>query len=479
MKKILLLLVIANISAFAYTSIDVSNAEFLANKWIINKQNDNKNYRFNNTITRAEAIKIALTLKGTASLASYTCKKYFSDTTANDWICRVVEMAADAWLITRANIKFRPQDTISRAEALAIMMKAGWVAVEAFNRDYFGGHMRESDVPWTDANQFWANWQRDVFFSFKKNVSIEIPGQGNGIRSDAGLVSYTYRPSESATRAEVFAFAKNILSSGDIKNVDSYIVELIDNPDVTKFRDEPKILYLKEWSTKIEIDRGYIDNYFILWDFLLYKWSLTWGTKIRIFSLKNMEIVDEVIWWEVSTDSSYIFGCAFESFCSIFSLEKQRMIYSTTLDESREYWELKYLWENRFNLPDKKIIDFNKTPFQIDAKAILYQYYWLISEWSLKTAYAMRLPSGMTYEKFESLYKNLSATIESYDNNYQTWQRTYNSIQIDDSAIKNLWNNTYEFLVEMTENGVKSTYKVKSKVDLENFTINNISSVKQ
>lgn len=50
----------------------------------------------------------------------------------------------------------------------------------------------------------------------------------------------------------------------------------------------------------------------------------------------------------------------------------------------------------------------------------------------------MRSPASMTYEKFESLYKNLSVAIESYDSDYQTWGRTYNSIQVDHSTVKNL-----------------------------------------
>jgi hypothetical protein len=73
----------------------------------------------------------------------------------------------------------------------------------------------------------------------------------------------------------------------------------------------------------------------------------------------------------------------------------------------------------------------------------------------------MRSPAGVLEETFVSWYKNVTSVIFRED------------------TLKNLGDNTYEFLVEMTENGVKSTYKVKSKVDLANFKINNISSVKQ
>ena len=44
--------------------------------------------------------------------------------TKNDWICRAVELAADHGIISRENTKARPQDPITRAESLAIMIKA-------------------------------------------------------------------------------------------------------------------------------------------------------------------------------------------------------------------------------------------------------------------------------------------------------------------------------------------------------------------
>lgn len=79
----------------------------------------------------------------------------------------------------------------------------------------------------------------------------------------------------------------------------------------------------------------------------------------------------------------------------------------------------------------------------------------------LYTAYFMRSPSGVSEETFFSWYKNTE------------------SVTFREDTLKDLGDNTYEFLVDMTENGVRSTYKVKSKVSLEKFTIDNISSVKQ
>ena len=46
----------------------------------------------------------------------------------NNWVCRAIELAADDGILSRANAKARPQENITRAEALAILMNAGSVA---------------------------------------------------------------------------------------------------------------------------------------------------------------------------------------------------------------------------------------------------------------------------------------------------------------------------------------------------------------
>ena len=97
MKTLLLSsLLITSIFAFAYTQIDVDNANYLADKSIITKQSDSLKYRLNDNITRAEVVAIALKIKGVQDPTSYKCKKYFSDTIQNDWVCRAVEIATDS-----------------------------------------------------------------------------------------------------------------------------------------------------------------------------------------------------------------------------------------------------------------------------------------------------------------------------------------------------------------------------------------------
>jgi len=125
MKKLLLSsLVITSIITFAYNQTALDSATFLAEKGIITKQSDPKNYRLDDYITRAELVGISLKLKGTSLPDNYQCKKYFSDVTVNDWVCRAIEIAADEGLISKTNKTFNPQRNITRSESLAIILKA-------------------------------------------------------------------------------------------------------------------------------------------------------------------------------------------------------------------------------------------------------------------------------------------------------------------------------------------------------------------
>ncbi len=125
MKKLLISsLLMVSIFAFGYTQEALDNTNFLVEKGLVTKQNDPKNYRLDDYITRAELVGISLKLKGVFLPENYQCKKYFTDVTGNDWICRAVEIAADEGLISRTNKTFDPQRNITRSESLSIILKA-------------------------------------------------------------------------------------------------------------------------------------------------------------------------------------------------------------------------------------------------------------------------------------------------------------------------------------------------------------------
>ena len=188
--------------AHAYTSKDIENAIYLGIAGIIEYKGDDykladRSYRLDDSITRAEVAGIALKLRGTTLPEWYICKRYFIDTILNDWICRATELAADAGLVSRTNVKFRPQDKITRAEALAIIIKAGWLSDHS--------PLIDPGMSFIDANLWQSNLLR-IAESLKLVDFVKKPNN-TGMW---GLNMYFY-PNRDATRAEVFGFAKSIL----------------------------------------------------------------------------------------------------------------------------------------------------------------------------------------------------------------------------------------------------------------------------
>ena len=135
---------------------ELESANFLADKWIIRDVRiwlditDTQyeligwgeimaimdGYRLHETITRKEAMKIVMKLSG--KTITDTCRWVFSDVPA-DWWCKYIEAALDAWYIA-ANPTFRPDDNITKTEAMKLVLKAKWVQkieeTDAWQSDY-------------------------------------------------------------------------------------------------------------------------------------------------------------------------------------------------------------------------------------------------------------------------------------------------------------------------------------------------------
>lgn len=197
MKKFLAWTVLVPFLSIAYTGTDVSNATSLAQKGIITIQSSERDYRLDEKITRAEVIGIALKIKWTTLPEDYKCRKYFSDTVKQDWVCRAIELASDNELISRGNTKARPQDSITRAEAFSILFKASTLTP---TKEY--GTFVSKDL---DA----AQWQKDLFVKVR-NSEIEIPWT-EYLSSSSPETPYKFFPNRLATRAEIFGFGSKIL----------------------------------------------------------------------------------------------------------------------------------------------------------------------------------------------------------------------------------------------------------------------------
>jgi hypothetical protein len=104
----------------------IHNANKLASWWIIVDNSSNpENYRLNDSISRWEMAKIVSKISKIEIVDK--CEWSYYDLTSWDWECKY----AEAWLknnyFSAGNTYFRPKDSITKIEALKIVMKAKWI----------------------------------------------------------------------------------------------------------------------------------------------------------------------------------------------------------------------------------------------------------------------------------------------------------------------------------------------------------------
>lgn len=228
MKKYILLFSFFSISflggVFAYIAWDVDNAIFLAWSTIITPQKDISQYHLDAKILRQEVIWMALKIRWITIPDTYVCKKYFTDAIKNDWVCGAVELAADNGMITRANTKTHPGEYVTRAEALAILLKAGKTTLWTPRR------VSQIDgTVWSlyqDLKTLWfTQWQADMMDSLPGCILINH-GSSCEDGADLNMAFTRFQPNEFAIRSEVFEFAALILGFNASNDIDSILDEL-------------------------------------------------------------------------------------------------------------------------------------------------------------------------------------------------------------------------------------------------------------
>lgn len=104
----------------------VEAANRLASLGVIVDSSSNPNaYNLGSSITRREMLKVMMNLSSVE--VTDTCEGKFSDLPKTDWGCKYAEAALNAGFIA-ANPKFRPNDLVTEAEALKMIMQARGVA---------------------------------------------------------------------------------------------------------------------------------------------------------------------------------------------------------------------------------------------------------------------------------------------------------------------------------------------------------------
>jgi hypothetical protein len=92
---------------------------------IVDSSSNPSAYNLSSKITRREMLKIMINLSSVE--VSDTCEGKISDLPSKDWGCKYAEAALKAGFIA-ANTKFRPNDSITQAEALKMIMQARGIA---------------------------------------------------------------------------------------------------------------------------------------------------------------------------------------------------------------------------------------------------------------------------------------------------------------------------------------------------------------
>ena len=105
-----------NVSA----ATDLESAKTLASQGVIKSGSTAADFGLSNTITRKEMMKIVMNLSG--KNVPDTCNGSFGDVT-NDWGCKYIEIALKNGFVA-ANANFRPNDSISKAESMKLILKA-------------------------------------------------------------------------------------------------------------------------------------------------------------------------------------------------------------------------------------------------------------------------------------------------------------------------------------------------------------------
>jgi len=118
------------------TYIEAANKLAAANV-IVDNSGDTSKYNLGNTITRREMLKIMMNLSSVD--VENTCEGKFSDLGASDWGCKYAESALEAGFIA-ANAKFRPDDNVSKIEALKMIFQAEGIE-RAENEDWRAGYV--------------------------------------------------------------------------------------------------------------------------------------------------------------------------------------------------------------------------------------------------------------------------------------------------------------------------------------------------
>lgn len=156
----------------------IKSAQILADAGIIvdNAKNPTA-YNISSSITRREMLKIMLKIAGVTP--SETCVWKFADLPKSDWGCKYAETALKLWYLA-PNKYFRPNDNVSKVEALKMIFKAKNISVSPTS-DWREWYMQKSVELWYSSS--FKDYDSASKRSFVFNVGAKtITKNGNVVK---------------------------------------------------------------------------------------------------------------------------------------------------------------------------------------------------------------------------------------------------------------------------------------------------------
>ncbi len=126
--------------------------------------------------TRTEFLKIALRAYCYEYINENTASLTFADVDKNDWKAKVIKKWVDLGIVTAANTNFRPNDSISRAEAIKMLLRVAQTRNTVYTVD--------TSVTTSSFNDLSATWQAKYV---EKAKALAIIANNPSFEPDRGI----------------------------------------------------------------------------------------------------------------------------------------------------------------------------------------------------------------------------------------------------------------------------------------------------
>lgn len=382
---------------------EVEYANLLAKKWIIVDRSQNTElYKLNDNVLRQEISAVARWIAWINK--NSTCKNFFkdiSDSKPNSWICLTAEALLEKNFIAK-NEKFRPEDKITKAESIWMIVKATYGDEYKFDSSKQG------------------NWQKQVVdFAVSKGI-VENFSDYNSLATRGFVFSISWK----SISIKEKNFSQNNEIKNNIKNEEKTIKS--ENPKIENKTENKK----EEIKNEVKKENNKIEN--------------IKKEEIKIES-KNFKSMDDMIKTLDSSISNIDIVLPFKN-NNLYSINSNNI---TSFSEKELKWNIYKLW-NTYVFSKEKI-DYEHN-YQADMLKIVNDFRKSENKKELKINHLLN----------ETAYKHAK---DMYEKNYfsHTWKdwSTPSARAIKEWYQWIAWENIYwwNFEINLNSKNIKSAFE--------------------